>query len=82
MAAPVDLRFVLNAMSRTRKDLKKQKELNEVLRGRKGGPMKDKKKEAGPVVCPDCGGIPDAMCDSEGRCWTCPTCDGAGEILE
>lgn len=67
-------------MSKTFKDSKEKKALNEALKRKRGGPHKVKPK--GMVVCPDCEGKPDAMCDNEGHCWICPTCEGIGEVPE
>lgn len=65
-------------MSRTIKYTKKQLVTSEIHR--KAGPMKDRKKETAPTLCPDCEGMP--LEDCEGNSWVCPTCLGEMVIYE
>lgn len=67
-----------SSVSRTIKYTKKQLVTSDIHR--KAGPMKDKKKEVAPTLCPDCGGLP--LQDEAGQEWECPTCLGEMVIYE
>lgn len=61
-------------MSRTKKEIVSA-EIH-----RKAGPMRDRKKDNAPMLCPDCEGLP--LVDEMGQEWVCPTCDGECIVYE